>query len=673
MQNGHIYSLRIAVRDDEYLLKRAAELVSTCKKYAIDDVMFYVNYCGFEDYYVHKTVEDMRRYAEALKRIKPMFDAEGISVSLNPMTTIGQGEFAGGLRGKHAFTTLTGPTGIQSNATACPLNEEFNEYITSVYSFLTREIKPRIIWIEDDFRMHNRVHLNWGGCFCDLHMKKYCEALGKTVTRDEFVEKLLEPDAVNREYRFAYASVTRKAMESLAKNIADAVHAACPETRIGFMTSHPEEHAVEYRDWDGLFDAADERGVYDRIHLPHYEQCSPQEYLWDFTKISVQTRARISPKTAVLPELEASPDSPYMKSVNFARMQLETAQVLGTEGITLALYEGNGIVKKWGYHEMLAAEKPYLQAVQDLNLDFNSLDGVTVPFSDESVLHMKPTDYCDFLDHIKPDDSWFSALFASIGVAFKLEKDPIRAVNKVVAVSGQWLRNFARDEAISFIKNNFLLLNADAVETIVDLGLGEYIGVKAVESNGADKPEEYAVADIAEADFDVCGIKRYTERLINGNIAVKVRYADESKIKRVYSRLCGNVGAVAPGCVLTENAFIYPFRGERRNFVHFKPLHEAAIKAALEQNPFGNRAFMTSSPCLSPYYFAGNNVLMLLNFLDDDAPLRFTLPCGFCLKTLTVIDRDGTRRRLQYRLNGNNVETDEKAKAMSSTVILINQ
>ena len=673
MNDDHIYSLRIAVRDDEYLVERAAEIVADCKKYTINDVMFYVNYYGFADYYPHKTIEDMAHYVEALKRIKPMFNAAGISVSLNPMTTIGQGESVGGLRGKHTFTMLTGPTGIISNATACPLDKEFNDYITGVYSYLAREIQPRIIWIEDDFRMNNRPYLGWGGCFCDAHMKKYCEILGRTVTREEFVGKLLEPDTVNKEYRFAYASVTRRTMESLAKNIGDAVHAACPDTRIGFMTSVPEEHAVEYRDWGRLFSAADKRPVYDRIHLPHYEQCSPQEYLWDFTKISVQTRARISPETIVLPELEASHCSPFMKSVNFARMQMESAQALGTHGITLAIYEGNGIVKQWGYHEMLAAERAYLQAVQDLNLDFYSLDGVTVPFSDESVLNMKPTDYCDFLDHIKPDDSWFSAQFASLGIAFKLEKDPIHAVNKVVAVSGQWLRNFTRDEVISFINSNFLLLNADAVETIVDLGLGEYIGVSAVESNRPNRPEECAVVDIAEDDFEVCGVKRYSERFLSGNISAKIRYTDERAVRRVYSRLYGNVGAVAPGCVLTDKAFIYPFRGERRNFVHFKPLHEAAIKTALRCNRYGNRAFMTSSPCLSPYYFARNNVLMLLNFLDDDAPLAFTLPDGFALKKLTVINRDGTRRNLAFRLNGADVETDEKARAMSSTVLLINQ
>jgi hypothetical protein len=60
--------------------------------------------------------------------------------------------------------------GTKSNAVACPLCPNFREYISNLFAYYAREIEPDTIWVEDDFRLHNHLPLEWGGCFCDLHI-----------------------------------------------------------------------------------------------------------------------------------------------------------------------------------------------------------------------------------------------------------------------------------------------------------------------------------------------------------------------------------------------------------------------------------------------------------------------------------------------------------------------
>ncbi|MGI6768594.1 MAG: hypothetical protein ACOX43_05895 [Bacilli bacterium] len=666
----YIISLRVNLKPDKYEKINTERLLSSCKKFGFNDVMFFIN--NAENAISHPTKEEMAPYVEAIKRAKVLLNENGITVSLNPGTTLGQGPYHNGLRGKHAFQTMMGPAGKQSNAEICPLDEDFIKYISDLYFYYAKEIKPEIIWLEDDFRMNNRPLLDWGGCFCPLHMKEYSRELGFDTTREDFVEKLLEKGTCNTNYRLAYAKVTRRAMERLAQEIGDATRRANSETRLGLMTSVPEEHAIEYRDWESLFACLDEREGIDRVHLPTYAQCTPQEYSWLFNRVAIQTRARIPNDTIVLPELENGPHSPYAKSLRFTRMQIETASVLATKGITINIdgQDHNGVIEQWGYGDLFVKERPYLQAIQDLNLDFSSLEGIIVPFSDESVLHMKPTDYYVYLDHIKPDDSFFSGLFSGLGIAYKLVKDPIDVKDQIVAVSGQWFRNFSPTQVENFFRNNYVILNADAVETLYDLGLGNLVNVKSVEWTNKDWYDPlWGVCDRAEEDLDIYGIKQ----LICSRRGMKylaISYMEESKIEKIYSRIFDEFdNEVALGMAKVKGCFIFPYPGESRRTQLMHPLYETVLKDVLENNPLGNRTFITSGRCFSPYYFSKNKVLALLNIYDDDAKIEFIVPDGFFFRKLLMVCRDGMKREVKFQRKDNFVTTEYFAEGLSAVYL----
>lgn len=146
-------------------------------------------------------------------------------------------------------------------------------YITAIYAEYAK-LKPKELWLEDDFRHYNHTPIKLA-CFCDRHMALYSEMLEKPISREAFVAKMLQPGEPTPE-RIVYLSVARAEMKRVAAKIAAAVHQVSPATRLGLMSSFPEWHAVEGRDWDGLLDnLADGHPRVSRPHLPAYNEISP--------------------------------------------------------------------------------------------------------------------------------------------------------------------------------------------------------------------------------------------------------------------------------------------------------------------------------------------------------------------------------------------------------------
>ena len=94
-------------------------------------------------------------------------------------------------------------------------------------------IEPDVIWLEDDFRLHNHLPLHWGGCFCEKHMAKFSESLGCRTERADFYKKLLAPGEPTVE-RKVWLDTARETMASLAGRLGAAVHSVSPSTKVGY-------------------------------------------------------------------------------------------------------------------------------------------------------------------------------------------------------------------------------------------------------------------------------------------------------------------------------------------------------------------------------------------------------------------------------------------------------
>ena len=309
-------------------------------------------------------------------------------------------------------------------------------------------------------------------------MRLYSERAGKTLTREEFLRVVLRPGPPHP-YRKIWLDVSRETMLCAARAIGQAVREASATAKVGLMSSVPSVHAAEGRDWHALLGAlAAGLPPVDRIHLPGYQEQAPGAYLAGFNRVALLNRAFLPRETEVYPELENFPYSLFSKSRRFTRFQLLSALALNLAGITIDLYDlnGNGIVWEDGYQDMLRDVKPFLSRLTAMGVFAGERLGVRVLCSPDSAYTLH-TELGASMEELYPRETFFAQLLPAMGIpaVYCLIPD-IRG--QVVAASGQVLRNWDTESLQKLFEQNFVILDGDALWTLLDMGLGHLAGVE---------------------------------------------------------------------------------------------------------------------------------------------------------------------------------------------------
>ena len=217
----------------------------------------------------------------------------------------------------------------------------------------------------------------------------------------------------------------------------------------------------------------------DRIHLPGYQEQAPGAYLAGLNRVALLNRAFLPRETEVYPELENFPYSLFSKSRRFTRFQLLSALVLNLAGITIDLYDlnGNGIVWEDGYQDMLRDVKPFLNRLTALGVFAGERRGVHVLCSPDSSYTLHITRGAS-MEELYPRETFFAQLLPALGIpaAYCLSPD---LSGQVVAASGQVLRNWSTETLNRLFARNFVILDGDALWTLLDMGLGHLAGVES--------------------------------------------------------------------------------------------------------------------------------------------------------------------------------------------------
>ncbi|MGQ9515248.1 MAG: hypothetical protein ACUVTL_09435 [Thermoproteota archaeon] len=314
--------------------KRTEELVKYCKETGIDEVMFFTMDGNFMEL---ESNEESKAYAEVLKPAMKRLREEGIESSIYITCTIGHGDLGRDLRKKFPFQFQVDAHGAESRACACPLDKKWKRYVAELYSIYS-SLNPRIIWVDDDFRLHNHGPVSWG-CFCPLHLEAFSNRIGKSMSREDVIRAVLTSDLQPSNERRAWLDLMGDTMIDAAITIERAVHQTSPETRLGLMTSSPEVHCIEGRRWHELLKALS--GPYNPIVRPtlgNYTEGDKRSLLHGIM-LTLHTRALVPKETLICPEVENYPYTRFSKSSKFTRLQIVICQLHGISNITLNLYD----------------------------------------------------------------------------------------------------------------------------------------------------------------------------------------------------------------------------------------------------------------------------------------------------------------------------------------------
>lgn len=650
MNKTFLHCLRIQFHPGHYENDRIQEVTDYCVQYGFDNVMLFIN---AEEYNVgHMTIEEAKPWLKTMKKAKASLQEKGISVSLNPWIELGHLDRCRPLKVGQNFTTQVDYDGNSCEMVACPLCENWKRYFLEFYRYIIQELDPDTVWVEDDFRLHNHGDLKYGGCFCDLHMREYNKRLGKSYTREEFVDRLFRKSPEKR-VKKAWLDVNRECMAQLAEEIGKAVAELGLGTKVGLMSSMHDMHALEGRDWHRIHKGFAGNGpMINRLHLPCYDEISAKKYYFQFNRLPFLCRALLPKNTLIYPELENGSFSTFTKEARFLQFQLESAIPLCIQGMTYDIYDfvGNGIVQNFGYGEAVKRVTPYLNGVTALNLKYDTLEGIILPI-DEKTVYKREKSITRFEDFY-PDESYFNAYIASLGITVKASTKK-RFQGKIVALGGGNVYNFTSSQLIRLFKENFVVLDGGAAQVLIDKGLGSLIGASGYEMY-------YGEHNVHSYEQVIDGILinekkgyRVTAFGKSGNY-VKIDYKDDSGAQSfVYDYLGNKLGV---GDMDGGSFFVVPYVINSIYFEQYHDLRTSLLKAFLRKS--GVQLVFTNHAGVYAYLYkkARYNVLIVVNSTEEDFETTDLELQGLKLSRVYAIDREAGKKRLvSYEKSGNKI------------------
>jgi hypothetical protein len=236
----------------------------------------------------------------------------------------------------------------------------------------------------------------------------------------------------------------------------------------------------------------------------------------------------------VYPELECWPHSLLSKSRAFTRLQLLSAQILAPAGMTAWVFRGQ-IVWAEGQQDVLGAALPYLNRGLAAGVFARPRQGVAVLISEDSAATLR-TARGEDMSELYPREYLFGAVFGRYGIPFRYVRlaDAADLAGEVVAVSGQLFRNLDPDAIRALFRAKRLVLDAEAVETLLDVGLGDLVAARGIawpDSRGtADSPLPYF--EDAAPDRSYLGQPPGMARaIIDDSFVALVDYTDAARVR----------------------------------------------------------------------------------------------------------------------------------------------
>ena len=641
-----LHCLRAQIYPDEYAFERIRSIKDFCVSFGFQNVILIFN--GEEHNVGHIKDEELAPWIKVMKEAKEEFAKANISVSLNPWMEMGHLDRGRSLQEGQDFVTMVDRFGKKSTLVACPLSEEWKKYYLHQLDYYVREIQPDVLWIEDDFRFHNHPPLDWGGCFCSLHMDEFKKRLGKEETREEFVDNISKREPSKE--RKTWLDASWDIIDSLAKEIGKTVVKASSTTHVGLMSSTPWHHAMEARDWQKLHEDLSSDGIkIDRIHLPAYREIGSKNYYFDFNRISMVNRSFIGDDCLVYPELENSSFSLFVKDRKFVGFQLESALPLGLSGMTYNIFAhvGNGAQEEFGYGEVIKELTTYLNEVKKLDLLPSQMKGLIFPLDEKTVYNSHEEGFLNLV----PKDFDVVGYFSSMGFSYRVSKEK-RFQNEVIILSEQNVWNFSNDELISLFQENFVFVDGVAASILEERGLLYLIHAKKVSFHG--ECHNYDTFEMYEGKETIDGMHHYkaTSQRRNGNYYSIEYEKDVDIVSGLYDPRMKRTGE---GVALGKNFMVYPYSIEGTdNTSFFMPMRRFILEKHLLskiKKPFAK----TKEDGIYAYLYEQENRFVLFmtnaNYCGYEN-LSFELH-NFVPKSIRAILKTGEMMNVSYEKEGN--------------------
>lgn len=534
------YTLRMQFgpHQDPRQIKR--QLLKLVRKAKVDEIMFF--YFAEEMNDGHETLERVKEWIAQSRPYRKALAKAGVAISLNPWHSVLHCDRGRTLKPGQDWQPMVDQNGRECEAVVCPLDGNWRRYYDETLRLYANE-GFRVIWIDDDIRYHNHEPLDWGGCFCSLHVAEFNRRAGVEATREEIVANCTAPGEPHP-WRAIWMDMWDELHVEMISHWREIVEEhGC---QLGLMSSAPEAHAAEGRRWENWWKAFG--GDKPPVHRPHFWSYGDMQGngLSNCIAILDQNRSLQPAELECGPEIEGFPYGRWNKSFRQTGAQMALAHVLGSTNLNISLYDfmGNEPDDEPERVDFLRTWRPTLDWLTDTFPMTLKPVGVGIPWSQNMGRRIHTDGSGKWQSLTCPCRGWANWLGAS-GHAFAMR--PSQAVN---ALAGPVVWSFSDEELRRWLSHG-VLVDGPAASILVERGLGNLIGLRSARFISQDDTL-YSVEHCLDPDF---GLRVGAEMSVNGkSYAVKLLQGELVEGVRVASDLRGPTqDIIGHGLTLFEN------------------------------------------------------------------------------------------------------------------------
>lgn len=457
----------------------------------VDEVMLF--FFGEELNNGHETLEEIKQWISHSKPYRKVIESHGIPVSLNPWHTLLHSDSGRRFKEGQNWQPLVDPNGREASAMVCFLDPDWQNYYLKSLRLYAQE-GFRVVWIDDDIRYHNHQPLEWGGCFCPLHIAEFNKRTGVQADRNTIVQNCLQAGEVH-----PWRSLWMDTWQATQLDFLSSCRQVLEQggSRMGLMSSLIEAHSAEGRHWQDWWHTFG--GGKAPIHRPHFWGYSdaPGSHLL-FGIAALDQNRRIEPEeTECGPEIECFPYGSWNKSFRQTFAQMSLAQIFGATNLNISLFDfmGNPPEDHLERSNFLTAIRPTLDWLSSMFPPSMHSVGTGILWSEDLGRRIHLQEHATWADLQVSSRGWAYWLGSS-GIAVAMAEMP--AVN---ALSGDTAWAFS-DEAIEELLHRGLLLDGPAANILYSRGFGALLGIDRAQQK-SQQDILYSIEDCYDADFSL--------------------------------------------------------------------------------------------------------------------------------------------------------------------------
>ncbi|MCD6219923.1 hypothetical protein J7K43_06035 [Candidatus Calescamantes bacterium] len=469
LSNPLRYHLRFQIVPGKNVERDSHILVDFCKSHSIEEVVLFFAAGEWNNGLLSKKEEDM--WFDTIKKAKSILNKAGIIVSLNPGMTVGHCSRGRAFPQDREFKPMVSPTGKVSKACASFADPKWRDYVYKLYRRFAK-LGFRVIWVEDDFRYHNHKPLDWGGGFEIDVLNRFAEKVKRKVTREEVVKNILKPGKPHpwrRKWMETWCEIQLEVARDLAKAVAEN---SPSKTKIGLMSSHPDIHSIEGRDWQRLFNAFSINSqVAHRPNFAEYNESLGKDKAHSIMMLDIQRNFRPA-YCEVAPEIENSPFTNWNKSDTLTWTEMALAMFYGSDALLLDLFpfSGNPANEEPQIGKLLDKSRPALEWISAKFPRNLQTCGVGIPWKQDAQAYVHTVEGKS-MEELNASSFQPGYFLIPYGVPVSVNRQKINAIFGSIA----WA--FNNDEIYEMLSEG-LLLDGVSADILYQRGFGEYIGVE---------------------------------------------------------------------------------------------------------------------------------------------------------------------------------------------------